>query len=300
MKTSLSLSVLLALSLLFSSELRAQNPGDLPPANMPPPLDGSPPPEASPDKSAPPPGEPPAPNAIAGSPELGNAVPEPFRDDRYEATFKKNPFMTKTPPVNGPITSPLSEDWELKGMQDLNGVQRVTLLNKKTAQFKRVGPDADSEGFRLVKMNLGATRKERSVEIAKGTETATLNFSEAPSPATQGRPQGGMPGQPGGVQARAPFAGNVNAQQPQNGARPMGMPGGVQQGAQPQNGIRPPGVNNTYGRPNAAMPPNVTPGMPGQQGIQGQQGVVPGAAAPTAGSRRRLLVPTPAPQPGAQ
>ena len=298
MKTSLSLFALLAFILSLSPELWAQQPGDLPPANLPPPLDGSPPPDAPP-VDQPPPSDPPSSTAISGTPELGNAVPEPFRDDRYEATFKKNPFLTKTTVVTPPPGEGLAGEWELKGMQDLNGVQRVTLLNKKTAQFKRIGPDADSEGLRLVKMNLGATRKERSVEIAKGTETATLNFSEAPSPAAQGRPQG-LPGQAGGgVQARAPFAGNVNAQPPQNGVRPAGMAGGVQQGAQQQNGIRPPGVTN-YGRPNNAMPPNVTPGMPGQQTIQGQQGTVPGAAAPTSGSRRRLLVPTPAPQPGAQ
>ena len=203
-------------------------------------------------------------------PDGSSAVPEGYGENRYEATFKKNPFMAKTTGVVAPPGPGLGEDWELKGMQDLNGVQRVTLLNKKTAQFKRVGPDPDKDGFRLVKMNLAATRKDRSVEIAKGAETATLSFSDAPTPA---RP-GAVPGQPGQpMQPRAPYTGGVQ----------VGNPAG---------GIRPPGATNNFARPMNAtsMPPNVMPTPAGQP----QPGA---AAAPNAGSRRRLLVPTPAPSP---
>jgi hypothetical protein len=204
-------------------------------------------------------------------PDGSSAVPEGYREDRYEATFKKNPFMAKTTGVIAPPGPGLGEDWELKGMQDLNGVQRVTLLNKKTAQFKRVGPDPDKDGFRLVKMNLASTRKERSVEIAKGTETATLSFSDAPTPP---RP-GAVPGQPGQpMQPRAPYTGGVQAGNPAGGIRPPGAANNVIGGRQ---------VNAT------AMPPNAMPTATGQP--------QPGAASPNAGSRRRLLVPTPAPSP---
>lgn len=198
-------------------------------------------------------------------PGRGASVPESYREDRYEATFKKNPFVIVTKAPAGPPGPGLAEDWELKGMQDLNGVQRVTLMNKKTSQFKRIGPEPDKDGFRLVAMNQASTRRDRSVKISNGTEEAELHFSDTPTP---GKP---MPGQVvGGMpKAGAPFAGNVNAGGP---VRPT------------QGGVVP--------RPTTGgLPPSVVPG--------GVGGVPPAGTAPSSNSRRRLLVPTPAPTPGA-
>lgn len=211
--------------------------------------------------------------------DASDAVPQGFRDDRYEATFKKNPFLTVT---KGPPLPPgpgLADDWELKSMVDRNGVQSVTLLNKKTAQYLHVGPEPDKkEGIRIVKMNQAATRKERSVEIARGSDTATLSFSDSPSPtAPGGRSIVPMPNQPGSVPPRSPYNGNI--------AVPT-----------PPGGIRPSGSNIPRPATNGVMPQNIPQGQPNVQ----PQGMMPGGSGmqPSNSGRRRLLVPTPAPATG--
>jgi len=156
--------------------------------------------------------------------ESANAVPEPYRDDRYQATWAKNPFLIKVGPIINPTAS-FSEDWELKGIFERGGVQTALLGSKKDpSSFKRVGPNPDAEGFQLVKASPSRNRKDAKVEVSKGGETATFTFSETPTTPQTPRP-GIVPGQP----PRVPVP-NLPQQRMTNTAispQPQPLPGAV-------------------------------------------------------------------------
>jgi len=154
--------------------------------------------------------------------ELATAVPEPYRDDRYQATWAKNPFLIKVK-SDIIVTASFSEDWELKGNFERGGVQTALLGSKKDPSgFKRVGPNPDAEGVQLVKASPSRNRKDAKVEVSKGGETATFTFSETPTTPQAPRP-GIVPGQP----PRVPVP-NIPQQRMTNpGVPPPALPGAV-------------------------------------------------------------------------
>jgi hypothetical protein len=179
--------------------------------------------------------------AAAPSPAPGTdtttAIPEPYRDDRYQTTWAKNPFLIKVAATVQQQAS-FAEDWELKGIMERGGVQTAILGSKKDpSQFKRVGPNPDAEGFQLIKASPSRNRKDAKVEVAKGGETATFTFSETPTmPQTPGgapRP-GIVPGQPAprvpmpNVPGKPAAATNGLPPQQQPGAVPNAPPSAVQ------------------------------------------------------------------------
>jgi hypothetical protein len=179
--------------------------------------------------------------AAAPSPAPGTdtttAIPEPYRDDRYQTTWAKNPFLIKVAATVQQQAS-FAEDWELKGIMERGGVQTAILGSKKDpSQFKRVGPNPDAEGFQLIKASPSRNRKDAKVEVAKGGETATFTFSETPTmPQTPGgapRP-GIVPGQPAprvpmpNVPGKPAAATSGLPPQQQPGAVPNAPPSAVQ------------------------------------------------------------------------
>lgn len=176
--------------------------------------------------------------SAASSPAPGTdtttAIPEPYRDDRYQTTWAKNPFLIKVAATVQQQAS-FAEDWELKGIMERGGVQTAILGSKKDpSQFKRVGPNPDAEGFQLIKASPSRNRKDAKVEVAKGGETATFTFSETPTmPQAPGRP-GIVPGQPAprvpmpNVPGKPVGAVNGVPQQQQPGAVPAAPPSAVQ------------------------------------------------------------------------
>lgn len=165
--------------------------------------------------------------------ELATAVPEPYRDDRYQATWAKNPFLIKVA-AQVQATASFAEDWELKGIFERGGVQTALLGSKKDpSSFKRVGPNPDAEGFQLVKASPSRNRKDAKVEVSKGGETATFTFSETPTTPQAPRP-GIVPGQP----PRVPVP-NLPQQRMTNTAispQPQPLPGAVP--AAPPNALQ--------------------------------------------------------------
>jgi hypothetical protein len=185
------------------------------------------------------PDAPAADGATAAAPALtadsSTAVPEPYREDRYQTTWAKNPFLIKVAATVQTQAS-FAEDWELKGIMERGGVQTAILGSKKDpSQFKRVGPNPDAEGFQLIKASPSRNRKDAKVEVAKGGETATFTFSETPTmPQTPGgapRP-GIVPGQPAPRVALPNVPGKPNAAvgvpPQQTGAVPTAPPSAVQ------------------------------------------------------------------------
>jgi hypothetical protein len=259
------------LSLMSSSAQESTEPAPEPPAQ-----DAAAPvaPEAATD--SPPPAEPAAPDLAQ---QLGPAVPQGYKADRYASTWERNPFLVEVTAAAINTVS-FAQDWALTGLTvKPDGNSMAYIRNKQTQEFKRITPEPDADGFQLVKANPNPMRKDASVEVKKGAETATLKYDEvAPAPAAA--PRVPMPGQ-----------------------QPVPVPG------------QPP-ANTIPGRP--GMPPNATmnrpglpqPGMPAQPNQAYPGGVQPGqppVATPgvppviqrSPSQRRRLLIPPQQPAPGA-
>lgn len=237
----------------------------------------------------PPADQPPAaPDAAANKP-VEAAIPQTYRDDRYTGTLGKNPFLLKTGGPVVPSGPPFADEWELKSLRETKGTVKAGLQNRQTQQYRTIGPEPDAEGFKIVSAKIGRNRKDSTVEVAKGSETATFTFSD--TPAGGGRaPQGGIvPGQP---QGRAGVPGTGQAGMPQNFRQPgapvqSGAQGGVQRAPVNAGGMPVPGQNVNVQQPQRAnMPPGTAPGVaPGN----------PNAAPPNPINRRRVLIPAPAP-----
>jgi hypothetical protein len=198
---------------------------------------------------------------------FGSAIPTPYPADRYAATWEKNPFMVVVVSNPGPSVS-FAQDWALTGLTVRpSGEAAAYIRNKQTQEFKRITNSEDKDGFKLLEANPNPDRKQASVKVAKGAETATLTYDEsmtAPAPAAPRAPMPGQqqpgvpPGQPSSVAGRPVIP----------------VPGGVQ----PQQMVPQPGIPAA----NATQPPNQPPG----------------AAPRSPSGRRRILIPPPIPPQG--
>jgi hypothetical protein len=270
----------LLLALLTSSFVVAQ---DNAPVVVPTPTfgnEGAATPPATVAGEQPPVDQPPAaPDAEANKP-VEAAIPQTYRDDRYTGTLGKNPFLLKTKTQDQPVST-FAQDWELKFLRESKGTIKAGIQNRQTQQYRNIGPEPDAEGFKIVSAKIGRNRKDSTVEVAKGSETATLTFSD--TPAGGGRaPQGGIvPGQQPG-QAGVPRTGQAGM--PQNYRQPgapvqSGAAGGVQRAPVNAGGMPVPGQNVNAQQPqHANMPP-------------GNANTAP----PNPINRRRVLIPAPAP-----
>lgn len=249
--------------------------GSSPPGLPPPPVDGSvapaePPPAADPAPAAPQTAE--------------TAIPQTYRDDRYQVTLGKNPFMLKTTTKETPGPG-FGDEWDLKSLREVRGKVIAGIQNRQTQEFRNISEQPDKDGFKLVKATIARNKKDSSAEVQKGSETATLKYAEtAAAPGGARGPVGGI------IQGQAPRAGATAGMPP--GYRPgqttqgaagavrmANMPGGVgaaagAQGAQPQGYPSP--------LPNAGTNMNAAGGT-------GQP------APPNPLNRRRVLVPSPVP-----
>jgi hypothetical protein len=132
---------------------------------------------------------------VTGAPVAESAViPQAFPRDRYEASWKKNPFLLKVA-VIAQVKESWATDYALTSIANMNGTHRVSIKNKKTGESKRLteGGTGDEE-FKIVAVKLLPDRKSSSVEIAKGGETATLTYDPM---MTAPQSRGAVPGQPG-------------------------------------------------------------------------------------------------------
>jgi hypothetical protein len=120
------------------------------------------------------------------------AIPDAFPVARYEASWNKNPFLLKTAAI-AQIQESWAKDYVLTSLAEIDGVFRASIKNKVTGESKRLvqGKEGDSE-FKIVTVNLQPNKKESSVQIAKGSETADLKYDETQMTA-QGRPAQGQP-----------------------------------------------------------------------------------------------------------
>lgn len=275
MRTNASI---LAFVLLLALRAEAQAPAEAP-SLVPTPSfvgeNGTPPPV---DGSIPPPSDLPAtpPDSVAAALLTAeSAVPQTYRDDRYQITMSKNPFMLKTKGPENPVET-FGKDWDLKSLREVKGRVIAGIQNRQTQEFRNISDQPDKDGFKLVKATIARNRKDSSAEVQKGSETATLTYGEtagAPGAAGRATPGGGIiPGQAPRAGAAAGMP-QVNRPGQAQGVRMANMPGTVGAAAGAQGYPSP--------LPNAA---NLNPaGAPGQ--------VPP----PNPVNRRRVLVPSPVP-----
>lgn len=246
--------------------------GSPPPGPPPPPVDGS----VSPSEPTP------AADSTPVAPQTAEtAIPQTYRDDRYQVTLGKNPFMLKTKLPDGPGPDLFWKDWDLKSLREVRGKVIAGIQNRQTQEFRNVSEQPDKDGFKLVKATIARNKKDSSAEVQKGSETGTLTYGE-----TAGAP---------GV-ARGPVGGIIPGQAPRGGT--AGMPTGFRPG------------QATQGAAGALRMANMPGGVGAAAGTQGAQPQGYPSPLPNAGTnmdaagqpappnpinRRRVLVPSPVP-----
>ena len=277
-----SKSSIFALALLIALRASAQAPAETP-SLVPTPSfvneAGAPPSDPSVSPSEPPSDA----GQSASMPQTAEtAVPEAYRDDRYQVTLSKNPFMLKTNVPGGLDPNPFWKEWDLKYLRESKGKVLAGIQNRQTQELRTISEQPDKEGLRLVKATIARNRKDSSVEVQKGSETATLTYGETAAAPGRAQPGGGIiPGQAPRAGGAAGMPQGFRPGQPQQGGSPVRManlPGGIGAAASAQ-GVQPQGY------------PNTTPNAPNMNaaGAAGQ------AAAPDPVKRRRVLVPSPVP-----
>lgn len=218
-------------------------------------------------------------------------IPQAFPRERYEASWKKNPFLLKTAPVVQAKES-WGADWALTSIAKIGGTYRVGIKNKKTGEPKRLVEGSDANGeFKIVNVNLQKDRKSSSVEVEKGGEKVSLTYDaammaaqpRAGAPGAGGRPgtMPTIPGQPGG---------NIPMPNIRTTSTGGGYPGGTGSSrvtVPAPGGSHQPQVASAQGyMGNVGAAPPMYGG--GAAGAPAAAGATPGAATNTAGGASRL------------
>lgn len=108
-------------------------------------------------------------------------IPHAYPQNRYQASWKSNPFWRRTTPVSDERLV-WANDWALAGMyRNVSGIITVSLRNKRTGEYKHVSSEPSAnDKFILVSAGFNRNRDEASVEVAFGHERATLKYEDAP------------------------------------------------------------------------------------------------------------------------
>lgn len=191
-------------------------------------------------------------------------APKKYGIERYMPGWERNPFSTPTPPTVPPPTESVFKDMGYTSIYGPKDSPTFTVINTRTNERFKLSLNAPAKnGMSLKSFSLGEGRRDATLEVALGTETATLTYAKdyvKQASAQPGARPGGVPGAPG-------MPGG-----PGNGVIPR--PGGVPGTAGAQAGNRTPIT--------ASAPPGATVGVPGgaMRNIP-LPGSAPAAAAPT-------------------
>jgi hypothetical protein len=205
--------------------------------------------------------------AVENASASGFEPPKKYGAERYMAGWERNPFAVPTPPAPPAAVESEFKDLAIKSIYGPKDNPIFSLVNTKTHERMRITMEKPTkDGVELKSFSLAENRRETTIEVAKGTETATLKYAtDYVPPAANGAPgaRPGMPGMPG-----AP-----------------GMPGGANRIPIPQLGAANPAANrNLPGQPAA----------PANRGDLGSQVVIgaPGANAAADATARRRIIPS--------
>jgi hypothetical protein len=156
--------------------------------------------------------------AVSSLPAVENASaaafepPKKYGAERYMAGWERNPFAIPTPPTPPAAVESQFKDLAIKSVYGPKDSPVFSLVNTKTHERLRLSMGNPKDGIELKSFHLADNRKETTIEVAKGTETATLKYATdyvPPAANAQGRPGAvpGMPGAPGmpGTAGRIPI-----------------------------------------------------------------------------------------------
>ncbi|MBL9132359.1 MAG: hypothetical protein JNG86_14235 [Verrucomicrobiaceae bacterium] len=225
--------------------------------------------------------------------------PKKYGIERYMAGWERNPFSTPTPPAPPAAVESVFKEMAYTSIYGPVDNPTFTVVDKRTHErFKLTLNEPDKKkGIVLKNFSLGTTRKDATLEVALGTETATLkyasDYARQPAAAPGARP-GGIPGAPGIPQViprPGMPAGNPGA------PRTAGPAGNTRNIPQPASaptvvGAAPPPATNNPGMNQAGN--NMPLSLPGVAGGGGVNVVVPPTTAtPTSAPAPTVTIPQP-------
>lgn len=174
---------------------------------------------------------------------------------RYTGLWTNSPFTSKPPPpATAEIANPLA-DFTLTGIAPVPGGYRVTIINRKNPEQKKVIEPSVRSEFKVISVNLDAGDPlATSVILSSGSMQGTVSFEKELLTLNSPPPPQQNPAQ-------------QNQQQPNQPPVP-GLPPGVDPN-QATNGNSP--AVERRPRPRIVVPPPATPSpTPGGQQIQRQ------------------------------
>lgn len=177
--------------------------------------------------------------AVSSLPAVENASaaafepPKKYGAERYMAGWERNPFAIPTPPTPPAAVESQFKDLAIKSIFGPKDSPRFSLVNTKTHERVTISMGNPKDGIELKSFSIAENKRESTIEVTKGSESATLKYATdyvPPAANAQGRP-GGVPGMPvpAGMQGTAnripiPQVGAVN---PAGQANRTGIPAGT-------------------------------------------------------------------------
>jgi len=183
-------------------------------------------------------------SAVENVSKGGFAPPKKYGLERYEAEWSRNPFSVPTPPTAPVAAVSAFKDMAIAAIYGRKDNPTIQVVNIATKKRTRLSLDKPNEGISLKSFSIMPSRKDTTIEVTMGTETATLHYDETY-----------MKGAADG-QARAPGAigaagGNMNAGVPR-----IPLPGSMPNNPTATTNRNIPPVNTRQILPNQNIPNN--------------------------------------------
>jgi|694.fasta_scaffold38374_4 hypothetical protein len=126
--------------------------------------------------------------------------PKKYGAERYITGWERNPFAAPSAPTVMPTMDSPFKDLAIKSVYGPKDSPVFSLVNTKTHERVRLSMDKPTQnGIALKSFHLADNRKDTTIEVAKGSENATLKYAidyVPPAPHAQVKP-GVIPGTAG-------------------------------------------------------------------------------------------------------
>ncbi|MFM2169409.1 MAG: hypothetical protein RIS79_3780 [Verrucomicrobiota bacterium] len=135
--------------------------------------------------------------AVDNAPATAFEPPKKYGAERYLVGWERNPFAIPTPPSAPPLVESQFKDLAIKSVFGPKDSPIFSLVNTKTHERMRISMNhLTQDGVELKSFSLAENRRETTIEIAKGSETATLKYAVDYVPPAASAAQGARPGMP--------------------------------------------------------------------------------------------------------
>ncbi len=184
-------------------------------------------------------------SAVENVSKGGFAPPKKYGLERYEAEWSRNPFSVPTPPTAPVAAVSAFKDMAIAAIYGQKDKPTIYMVNIATKKRTRLPIDKPSEdGVSLKSFSIMPSRKDTTIEVTMGTETATLHYDETYM-------KGAADGQARGPGAIGAAGGNMI-----NGVPRIPLPGSMPNNPTATNNRNIPQVNTRQILPNQNIPNN--------------------------------------------